>query len=236
MAGPTPVFSQCFTDGIQRFYHANKGDVTFVCGPLERNVHSLLLESRSKVFESMLNGPFQEGISKRIELKQQDPHLVTRMLEHLYGFDYSGDKICVADIEESSHVSELHTHVQMYALGDEYDMKDLKDEALWKFKKAMEAKKGQDDELECLIEVIPTIYSTTLESDRGLRDLVVTWGASSLDQMKDMPEFRSAATEVPLYTIEVLPEFLKRVEDRQKSNRTCTSCKNEQLRCGWCGR
>ena len=33
--------------------------MTFVCGPLNKNVHSLLLGARSKVFDTMLNGSFQ---------------------------------------------------------------------------------------------------------------------------------------------------------------------------------
>ena len=220
--------------------------MNFICGTLNRNVHSLLLGARSNVFDSMLRSSFQvrsscitpntwftldslfaqEGLSKKIELKEQDPHLATRMLEHLYSYDYSGGKISIGDNEEKLHVSELHTHAQMYELGDEYDIKDLKEESLWKFEKALKARKGQTDELKFVIKVIPTVYSTTLESDRGLRDVVVAFGADNLERMKDMPDFKSAATEVPLYMVEVLPKFLKRLEGEKKCYRgtACLKC------------
>ena len=137
----------------------------------------------------------------------------------------------IGDDEESSHVSELHTHAQMYALGDEYDIDDLKNEALWKFEKAIEAKKGLSDELTDLIEVIPTVYETTPDSDRGLRDAVVAYGAKNLKQMKDLPEFRIAATRVPVYLIEVSPGFLTQCEDdRFHFGKACWRCENAD---GW---
>ena len=134
------------------------------------------------------------------------------MLQHLYGFDYSGHKTSIGDDEEPSHISELHTHAQMYALGGEYDIKDLKDEALWKFEKAIDAKKEHSDELPYVFEVIPTVYATTPDSDRGLRDAIVAFGARNLERVKDLPEFKSAATRVPIYLIEVLPKFFERFE------------------------
>ena len=147
------------------------------------------------------------------------------MLQHFYTFDYPGHKMSIGDDEESSHVSELHTHAQMYALGDEYDIDDLKKEALWKFEKAIEAKKGLSDELTNLIEVIPTVYETTLDNDRGLRDAVVAFGAKNLKQMKDLPEFNIAATRVTAYLIEVLPGFLIQCEDdRFHYEKACRRC------------
>ena len=42
-------------------YDANNGDVVFICGSLNRNVHSFLLDARSTVFKKMLQSPFQVG-------------------------------------------------------------------------------------------------------------------------------------------------------------------------------
>ena len=130
-----------------------------------------------------------------------------RMLYHLYGFDYSGHKISIGDEDEPSHNSELHTHARMYALGDEYGISDLKEEALWKFKRTMEAKEGDEDELESVMEVIPVVYTTTLSSDRGLRDAVVTFGAKNLERITNLSRFESAVDEVSTYTVEVLRKF-----------------------------
>ena len=42
-------------------YDDNKGDVVFVCGSLNKNVHSFLLGARSTVFDKMLRSLFQVG-------------------------------------------------------------------------------------------------------------------------------------------------------------------------------
>ena len=42
-------------------YDANDGDVVFVCGSLNKNVHSFLLRARSTVFDKMLQSLFQVG-------------------------------------------------------------------------------------------------------------------------------------------------------------------------------
>ena len=123
-------------------------------------------------------------------------------------------------------------------MGDEYDIEDLKEEAVWKFKKAVEAKKGHGDELTTLVEVIPTVYATTPNSDRGLRDAVVAFGVDRLEQIKDLPGFRSAATRVPVYLIEVLPGFLKRVENEKRRYKEdcphCRSAKNWEFEGVYC--
>ena len=147
------------------------------------------------------------------------------MLQHLYGFNYSGLKISIGADEEPSHLSKLHTHAKMYAMGDQYDIKDLKEEALWKFKKAVEAKKGHSNEIPNLVEVIPTVYATTPDSDRGLRDAVVSFGVMNLERMKDLPKFKSAATRVPTYLIEVLPGFFNRLGDKTCAHKQkCSTC------------
>ena len=132
------------------------------------------------------------------------------MLGHIYGSSYSGHKISIGDEEEPSHISELHTHASMYALGDEYGILDLKEEALWKFKRTMEAKKGHEDELESVIEAMPIVYTTTPSSDRGLRDAVVAFGAKNLERIKDLSGFESVVAQVPSYIVEVLRVFFLR--------------------------
>lgn len=128
------------------------------------------------------------------------------MLSHLYTFDYPGRPLHYAThatAAETSFISELHTHVQMYALGDEYDIKDLKNEALEKFQATMKGKRGKSDECTSVLEVISTIYSTTPESDRGLRDIVVAFGAERVEKMGELLEMEEVTAQVPRYTIEV---------------------------------
>lgn len=164
------------------------------------------------------------------------------MLQHLYTIDYPGHKISIGTDEEPSHVSELLTHVKMYAIGDEYDIKDLKDEALWKFEQAMKAKKGHIGELTSLLEVIPAIYTTTPENDRGLRDLVAGFGAQHIERMKDLPELEDVVVQAPKFLFEVLPQYFRRLQDERGTISwhcqrcyTATTWKCSRLVCDRCG-
>ncbi|CAD6573004.1 MAG: hypothetical protein ASARMPRED_005824 [Alectoria sarmentosa] len=217
MADSNPLFSEHRTNQLRRLFGNSEGaDVLFVCGEVTWNAHNFVLQLGSKVLgknvQRLLSGRVslssgtgfkliagQEVITGRIELKQHEPHLVHRMLQHLYMVDYSASEIETGGKKEESFVSELHTHVMMYAMSDEYDIEDLKEEALWKFNKAVEAKQEQSDEPTSVLEVVPAIYTTTPDSDRGLRDAVVAWDAKRLGWIHDLPDFKSAVTQVPTY-------------------------------------
>ena len=131
------------------------------------------------------------------------------MLQHLYLIDYSSRKITSNGTKEKSFISALHTNIMMYAMGEEYDIPDLKKEALSKFEYALNAAMNTNlelnDRLAFVLKCVPTIYTTTPDSDRGLRDLVVALGAEHLDQMKHLPSFKDVVTQLPIYIIEVLP-------------------------------
>ena len=168
--------------------------------------------------------------------------MVHRMLQHLYMVEYSGSEIEVDGEKEEFFVSELYTHVMMYAMGDEYDIKDLKKEALWNFDHAMKALHGQRA-FTSVLEVVPAIYATTLDSDRGLRDLVVAFGALNLQRIQDMPELMDAGTQAPEYMIEVLPRFfdvLRAQANKYWYTEECSKCysnywKFDRIVCEQCG-
>ena len=184
----------------------------------------------------------QEGVTKRIEIKEHSPFLIGRMLQHLYTLNYSGSQESSGGVPEASFISELHTHTKMYAIGDEYDIKDLKEEALRKFEQAVDAKFGESDELTTILQVVPAIYKTTPDSDRGLRDLVVTFGAQHLKRMKDLPELEDVVTQVPKFMVEVLPRYFSRPQHEKRPNsQYCRKCDDDgpwiydRVVCDGCG-
>jgi len=99
----------------------------------------------------------KEGTSGEIDLQEDDPNMVHNMLRFLYVSDYQDD------VEGDRP---LLVNANMYAMGDKYRIVDLKDLAKMKFSDALEA--GWD--IVSFPEVIETVYTTTLSSDRGLRD------------------------------------------------------------------
>ena len=100
--------------------------------------------------------------------------MIHRMLQHLYMQAYTEDfgfdpVWAVIDSWARTH---LHVHAQMYGLGDKYHLPALKKEALRRFDEDVQKPMDGDEQTLRLLLVVPTIYSTTPESDRPLRNLV----------------------------------------------------------------
>ena len=100
--------------------------------------------------------------------------MIYRMLEYLYMQDYTVDLGFDPfwSMNDSWAQTRLHVHAQMYSLGDKYDLPGLKKEAVRRFIDDIAIPGDKKRETLTLLSVIPTIYTTTPDSDRGLRDLV----------------------------------------------------------------
>ena len=96
------------------------------------------------------------------------------MLEYLYMQDYTVDLGFDPfwSVNDSWAQTRLHVHTHMYSLGDKYDLPGLKKEAARRFINDIAIPGDKKRETLTLLSVIPTIYTTTPDSDRGLRDLV----------------------------------------------------------------
>lgn len=68
--------------------------------------------------------------------------------------------------EEESH---LITHTRVYALAEKYDIPSLKDLAQSKFEMAMACYYDSSE----FADAIEEVYCSTIDSDRGLRDVVI---------------------------------------------------------------
>ena len=101
----------------------------------------------------------KEGVSGEINLQEDDPDMVDKMLCFLYTSDYQDD---------AGGCRPLLVDAKMYAIGDKYRINALKSLANTKFSDALDA--GWD--IVSFPEVIETVYTTTPASDRGLRDCV----------------------------------------------------------------
>ena len=101
--------------------------------------------------------------------------MIYRMLQHLYMQAYTVDFGFDAfwSVNDSWATTRLHVHAQMYGLGDKYHLPALKKEALRRFDQDVRIPTDSKSETLRLLLVVPTIYSTTPETDRQLRNLVV---------------------------------------------------------------
>ena len=140
-------------------------------------------------------------------------------------------------------MSKLSTHVQMYALGEKYGMEGLKEEAAWMFQENLKALRLRS-ELPGMLEVVPAIYITTPESDRGLRDHVVNICARGWKFIKTVPEFEAIALQVSEFSFAVLLKLGDRLEIKENEKpygKPCARCSSKEkwkiakVRCE-CGR
>lgn len=125
-----------------------------------------------------------------IDLKEDDPPTVRRMLTYLYTLDYDdagedasieqymlntckAEKTTVAaplSEEESSAFARVINHVAVYAVADKYDIFELKMLATTKFGVMLH---GQGRTLAAwLPAVVHAVFETTPDTDSGLRNVV----------------------------------------------------------------
>lgn len=85
----------------------------------------------------------------------------------------------------------LATHARMYALADKYQIGGLKALAQRKFQKAALQHWNSEE----FAPALHIVYTSTLEEDRGLRDVVIS--AISRDRLLEKPEVRATVKGLP---------------------------------------
>jgi hypothetical protein len=95
----------------------------------------------------------------------------------------------------SAHPNHALIHAQMYAMGDKYLTPDLKSHAKLSFPESV-----RDISVASLCEAITEVYTSTPETDRGLRDMV-------LDAVIADPNKKIRNEEVKKIAIEIVPQF-----------------------------
>ncbi|KAI4202519.1 MAG: hypothetical protein LQ350_002462 [Teloschistes chrysophthalmus] len=113
-----------------------------------------------------------QGETQVVELKEEDPIMLDKLIHYLYKFDYVDDDGRQSQTQSNAQKSDTQTlavNAGMYIMGDRYNLLELKDLAKAKFTTALQSSWDKEN----LPEVIRTIYDNTLPSDRGLRDCLV---------------------------------------------------------------
>jgi hypothetical protein len=118
----------------------------------------------------------QEALDGKIDLPDDDPGAVGAMISYLYCPDYQNgiDSSTVGEdpadfIQAPETCPELVAHARVYILAEKYLIGGLKTLALRKFTTSVHDHFNVDSFLQAMEEV----YSTTLESDKGLRDIII---------------------------------------------------------------
>lgn len=145
-----------------------------------------------------------------IRLKDDDPEAVVAMIHFMYGFDYEPIS------RERCQISPMPFHVSVYQVADKYDVPRLKEHARRKFASALKTCWTMDDFPATILDA----YSTTLPTDRGLRDLIVSICLEYLDKLLKKDNFKAILEEAPGFAVDLIQH--RRYAESTSYN--CPSC------------
>lgn len=154
-------------------------------------------------------------MSSIIDLNNDPPHLVDRMVQFLYHSDYSTLEAGGDAHDKDLKQRRLLLHVDLYALADRYDIGGLATLARDNYNGRVDF--GAD--ALCAIETIPRIYASTPESNRGLRDIVVRGIKKHSEDVFNVPAAKAQFYEIFLET----PQFALDMVSKALEN-SCTDC------------
>lgn len=140
----------------------------------------------------------QESLDGVINLADDDPDTVSRMLSYIYTMNYS-DKDHPPETSSSGSDSEevdestlrrgqLRNNVLVYSIADKYGIDGLKNYARNQFERLQSSDKLDKS---VLLETAALVYDVTRGDDRALRELITARLTRSLDILAGDEEFRA---------------------------------------------
>jgi len=116
------------------------------------------------------------------------------MIQYLYHLEYD-----LPDSEDSFEKAGLVFHAEMYSLADKYNIRGMKVLAQDHFQN----RAGGNYRVKEFPTAIRTVYKTTVDGDRGLRDVVVDIIFMNMDLL-DGPEIKEAVKDTANLAFELL--------------------------------
>ncbi|KAM6506760.1 hypothetical protein FALCPG4_018589 [Fusarium falciforme] len=163
-------------------------DLNITCGDKQYPVHKAIICPRSSFFRSACENHFRESQSNIINLPEDDPEAVDSMIHYIYNGYYPRidpgtqgipkDRLTLAgwnletfgEFTGGLQVKFLVLHAKVYALAEKYEVSGLKEMAQRCFQIVSNCGGCCSEEFAQACEFV---YTTTIDSDRGLRDVVV---------------------------------------------------------------
>ncbi|KAL8737714.1 MAG: hypothetical protein Q9181_001432 [Wetmoreana brouardii] len=157
-----------------------------------------------------------EGESLSVDLKEEDPVLVGKLVHYLYHFDYVDDDKSEDNdngtkdheghpAQQSSESCALSINTGMYVMGDRYNLVALKNLARAKFSAALPSGWKQDN----FPNVIRIIYDQTLTTDRGLRDRVLPVLQAHWQELRTRKAFMAVVQDHAEFAVELIEAWAK---------------------------
>ncbi|KAI0160508.1 BTB/POZ protein [Xylariaceae sp. FL1272] len=207
----------------QHFDDEKLTDATIHCDGKDFKVHTLILSMHSEYFAKAFNGNWNESKGEKfIKLQEVEADVVGAMLRFMYHFDYT----------RPDDISAMLFDAKVYSAADMFLLPHLKEHSKAKFKTTMDSQwnnAGFPGDLAC---VTKHVYCSTPETDRGLRDLVVTCCHQNLKTFSDNEGFRPMLDDVVGFAADLVVHY------SNNSGYACAGCGQEKTSwyCNYCGR
>ncbi|KAK2765273.1 hypothetical protein FQN53_006927 [Emmonsiellopsis sp. PD_33] len=187
-------------------------DFTIKTSEKEFKVHKIILSSQSEYFERMLGGEWKESVNNVVLLDEEDPQVIEAMIHFLYWADYASDK------DETANVV---FHAMVYSAGERYGIPSLKKRAALKFDIGMDA----FFEIIDLPSVTTAVYTSTISTDRFLRDRFCWSVNQHLGTLLRDEKFMGMLQQYPAFSVDLLksvtPELISELAHE------CPGCDHE---------
>lgn len=134
------------------------------------------------------------------------------MLRFMYEFDYNN----------IHGASTMVFNAQVYSLADKYVVPALKYHAREKFRTAISSGWALDDFPLAVAEA----YSSTLETDRGLRDVIVKTADANINKLLENELFADVLRETPGFALDMVDSLSSSRPNQRKDHKSyrCPNC------------
>ncbi|KAL8805590.1 MAG: hypothetical protein Q9182_001855 [Xanthomendoza sp. 2 TL-2023] len=131
----------------------------------------LVSKDKAAFLKQLARQVVAEGQTGSIDIKEERPALINKLIYYLYNCDYddSNDDVQNEADSQSPQAGRLAVNAAMYTIGDRYNLNGLQDLAKAKFATALPHCWNKED----FPGAIRFIYENTHTEDRGLRECLV---------------------------------------------------------------
>jgi LSD1 subclass zinc finger protein len=203
-------------------------DFTIICDGKEYPVHRCFIAPQSKYFERAFTGMFKEAAENKIELNDDKPSIVERMVYYFYNFDYDWNEEEYAESGLQPSHFEFYIDIRMYAIADKYDIPGLKTLAAENIKGVLLRVEKYWEVLDKFTHELNQINLP--ESDTTLRDLLTdAWlrsGKFCMFLYEDEDRFKRLVSEAPWLALALLTRTLPSLRySNDTKQASCGACK-----------
>ncbi len=208
-------------------------DLTLLCDKHYFAVHQSVISPLSKVLAAQCNSKFVEGTTGTIKITDTNPKVVACMIVFLYAEAkvVDANKLDLNMVSKSpmacetskgtDDTSPIELHVDLYALGDIYDISTLREAAAIKFEALVRANWPPP----CYHDILARVFDNTPPNDKDLRlrainPIAENLGGLLLDQeWTDMLDERGDVAVCIMRQAQVIRiAEVRQLKDRMNSN------------------